>query len=252
MMTSMESKHSIAAHKTGLNHVGKVFDTPLAVKGNTWLPLTQILLWGIMTWFAGKKRPSRSWGERIGVGGMTTCVILGSEWCHNLAHAAAAKLVGGPVDAIRITWGMPILIYFDVQDTSVSPRQHVTRALGGPLFNLAILPVALLARHFTGKDSPARDVAEAAVGMNTFLATVSLLPIPGIDGGPILKWSLVERGSTPAQADDVVRKVNLATSVGLGVLSAAAFKKRKYLIGGFSALLGCVALAVGAGWLKEQ
>jgi Zn-dependent protease len=248
----MADNHSIASHKEGLVHVGKVFNAPFAVKGNTWLPLIQILLWGIMTWFAGKKQPSRSLGERIGIGGMTTAVILGSEWCHNLAHAAAAKLVGRPVDAIRITWGMPILIYFDINDKTVTPRQHITRALGGPLFNLAILPVALIGRYFTRADSPARDVAEAAVGMNTFLSTVSLLPIPGIDGGPILKWSLVERGRTPEQADEVVKKVNLATGVGLGVVSAVVLKKRKYLIGGFAALLGCIALAVGAGWLKEQ
>jgi hypothetical protein len=156
------------------------------------------------------------------------------------------------VDAIRIVWGMPILIYFDVNDSTVTPCQHITRSLGGPLFNLAMLPVTLLARHLTQEGSPARDVAKAAVGMNTFLLTVSLLPIPGIDGGPILKWSLVERGQSLEQADETVRKVNLATSMGLGAVSAVALKKKKYLIGGFAAVLGCVALAVGVGWLKEQ
>jgi Zn-dependent protease len=248
----MEANRSISSHKEGLTHVGKVFDAPLAVKGNTWLPVTQFLLWGIMSWFAGRREPSRTWGQKVAIGGMTTAVILGSEWCHNLAHAAAAKLVGQPVDAIRITWGMPILIYIDINDPAVTPRQHITRALGGPLFNLAVLPVALLARFFTRSDSPARDVASAAVGMNTFLASVSLLPIPGIDGGPILKWSLVERGKTLEEADETVKKVNLATGVGLGVVSALALKKRKYLLGGFAAIMGCVALAVGAGWLKEQ
>jgi hypothetical protein len=88
--------------------------------------------------------------------------------------------------------------------------------------------------------------------MNTFLMSVSLLPIPGIDGGPILKWSLVERGKTLEEADETVRKVNLATGVGLGVVSALALKKRKYLLGGFAAILGCIALAVGTGWLQEQ
>jgi len=249
---TIDENHSLPFHKVGLTHVGKVFDAPLAIKGKSWLPLTQILLWGIMTWFAGRKQPSRSWRERIGIGGMTTVVTLGSEWCHNLAHAAAAKLVGRPVNAIRIVWGMPILIYFDINDSTVTPRQHITRSLGGPFFNLVMLPVALLARYFTRVDTPAHDVAEAAVGMNTFLLSVSLLPIPGIDGGPILKWSLVERGQSLEQADETVRKVNLATSVGLGVVSAAALKKRKYLIGGFAAVLGCVALAVGVGWLKEQ
>jgi Zn-dependent protease len=246
------TKIPIVSPEEDVTTVGTVFNAPLVVKGNTWLPLTQIVLWGIMSWFAGKGRPSRSWEQRIGIGAFTTTVILGSEWCHNLAHAAAAKLVGMPVDAIRITWGMPLLVYFDINDPIVTPRQHIIRSLGGPLFNLALIPLSLLTKSFTPPDSPARDVANAAVGMNTFLSSVSLLPIPGIDGGPILKWSLVERGRTPEQADEVVKKVNLVTGVGLSAVSALALKKKKYLLGGFTALMGCIAFAVGAGLLKEQ
>lgn len=232
--------------------VGTIFEAPLVVKGNTWLPLTQIVMWGIMSYFAGKGKPTRSWDERLGVGALTTTVILGSEWCHNLAHAAAAKIVGRPVDAIRITWGMPLLVYFDINDPTVTPRQHITRSLGGPLFNLAVLPFALLAKSFSRPDSPARDVAQAAVNMNTFLISVSLLPIPGIDGGPILKWSLVERGHTQEEADEVVKKVNLATGVGLGTVSTLAIKKKNYFIGVVSGMLSLVAIAVGLGIFKEQ
>jgi hypothetical protein len=188
----------------------------------------------------------------LGIGTLTTTVILTSEWCHNLAHAAAAKLVGRPVDSIRITWGMPLLVYFDINDPTVTPRQHITRSLGGPLFNLAVLPFALLAKSLTRPNSPARDVAQAAVNMNTFLATVSFLPIPGIDGGPILKWSLVERGHTQEEADEVVKKVNLATGVGLGAVSAVAIKKKNYFIGVVSGLLSVTAFLVGTGVFKEQ
>ena len=46
-------------------------------------------------------------------------IVLGSEWCHNLAHAAAARAIGKPVDAIRITWGMPLLVYYDINDKNV-------------------------------------------------------------------------------------------------------------------------------------
>lgn len=246
------TKMPIVSPDEEVTTVGTVFDAPLVIKGNTWLPLTQIVFWGIMSYFAGKGRPTRTWDERIGVGALTTTVILGSEWCHNLAHAAAAKLVSRPVDAIRITWGMPLLVYFDINDPTVTPQQHITRSLGGPLFNLAVLPFALLVKAFTRPDSPARDVAQAAVNMNTFLLTVSLLPIPGIDGGPILKWSLVERGHTQEEADQIVKKVNLATGVGLGAVSTIALKKKNYFIGIFSGLLSLVAFLVGTGVLKEQ
>jgi len=85
-------------------------------------------------------------------------------------------------------------VYYDINDETVTPRQHIVRALGGPICNALILPFALLFRRLARQGSMARDVANAAVGMNAFLCTASLLPIPGIDGGPALKWALVERG----------------------------------------------------------
>ncbi len=205
--------------------------------------------------------------------------ILGSEWCHNLAHAATARLVGKPMDALRVAWGMPLVVYYDVNDESVTPRQHIARALGGPLFNALLLPFALLFRRFTGKrqdipQSPVdgsgsgasesgtagaswlfpvlHDVAEAAAGMNLFLSTASLLPIPGIDGGPVLKWTLVERGSTPAEADETVKVVDRVVGAGLGAAAGLAFKKRRRFLGAILAMFSFLALVIGFGLLSEQ
>ena len=83
--------------------VGHIFDAPLVVVGKTWLPLTEIFVFGIMAREAGRLHPEREWPVRLGVAALTMPVILGSEWCHNLAHAAVAILVGYPADAIRIT-----------------------------------------------------------------------------------------------------------------------------------------------------
>ena len=232
--------------------VGNLFDTPIVVKGHTWLPLTELAVWGLMAWVAGRGRPDRSWWQRLGIGGLTMAAILGSEWCHNLAHAAAARLVGKPMDALRVTWGMPLVVYYDIQDRRVSPRQHILRALGGPVFNALLLPLALLIRRSTPEGSALRDVASAALGMNTFLCTASLLPIPAIDGGPILKWSLVERGYTPAEADEMVMGVDRVTGAGLGVVAAVALRKRRWLLGAILAAFSALALAVGFGLIKEQ
>ena len=62
--------------------------------------------------------------------------ILGSEWCHSLAHAAAARSIGKPMDALRIDWGMPLVVYYDVDNEKVAPREHIIRALGGPVCSL--------------------------------------------------------------------------------------------------------------------
>jgi Zn-dependent protease len=231
--------------------VGKVFGTPLVVKGKTWLPLTELAVWPVMAWLSGRGRSDRSWSQQLGIGALTTVVILGSEWCHNLAHAAAARLVGKPMDALRIVWGMPLVVYYDTGDETVTPREHIVRALGGPVCNALLLPFALIFRRFTREDAALRDVAEAAVGMNAFLSTASLLPIPGIDGGPILKWSLVGRGYTPAAADEAVRGVNRVMSAGLGFGAGLAFYRRRWFLCSILALFAALALALGIGLIEE-
>jgi Zn-dependent protease len=229
--------------------VGRMFKTPLVVKGNTWLPLAELAVWPVMAWLAGRGRSDRGWWKRLAIGASTTVVVLGSEWCHNLAHAAAAMLVGKPMDALRIVWGMPLVVYYDIGDETVTPREHILRAMGGPVYNALLLPFALMFRRFTREDSALRDVADAAVGMNTFLSTVSLLPIPGIDGGPILKWSLVERGYTPEAADETVRGVN--RFMGGGLAAGVAFQRRRWVLGSILALFAALALALGFGLIEE-
>jgi Zn-dependent protease len=231
--------------------VGRVFDTPLVVKGSTWLPLTELAVWPVMAWLAGRGRSDRAWWARLAIGASTTVVVLGSEWCHNLAHAAAAMLVGKPMDALRIVWGMPLVVYYDIDDQSVAPREHILRALGGPLCNAVILFFVLVLRRCTGQGSALRDVANAAAGMNTFLCTASLLPIPAIDGAPILKWSLVERGYTVQAADETVRGVNRALGGGLGIAAGVALKRRRRVVGTILALFAGLALVFGLGLIEE-
>lgn len=236
----------------GATIVGKIFDAPLVVKGKTWLPVTELGMWGIMTCVAGHKRPARSWGERLGVGALTTLVILGSEWLHNLAHAAAACRVGKPAQAIRITFGMPLLIYPIPEDPGVTPLQHIARSLGGPLFNALLLLGAATIRRFTRPDSVAREVADAAMGMNLFLCTASLVPNPEIDGGPALKWALVEGGSTPGRADAMVKKANQVVGLGLAGASGGAFARQRPFLGAILGMLSWLSLDFGFRRAKDK
>jgi Zn-dependent protease len=126
------------------------------------------------------------------------------------------------------------------------------RALGGPVINAIFIGVAALLRPLTKPKSIPRDMVNAALGMNAFLILAGLQPIPGLDGGAILKWVLVQKGQSPAQADEVLRKVDAVTAVGLGVGAATAFKKRKRLLGGILVMFAGVAMAVGTGLLREK
>jgi Zn-dependent protease len=232
--------------------IGRVFNTPLIVEGHTWIPLSQVGAWLIMSWVAGRKRPHLKLRERLSTGALTMPVLLSSEWCHNLAHAYTANAIGKPMDGIKLLWGMPRCVYEDLNDPTVTPRQHIARSVGGPIFNLLLLIVAAIARFFTRPESTAREVADTAISTNAFLTTVSLLPIPGIDGGPILKWSLVERGCEIKKADQLVRKVDGLLGIILAFLSGTAFKRKKRFIGFLAGLLSMVSFGVFGGWIRED
>ena len=232
--------------------VGQLGETKIILRGISWLPVTQLITWGLFARASRKRNPERSW-FRAGLEGFCQmAVMLGSEWGHNLAHLSASQLVNKPMDQFRIQLGMPRCVYYELNDRNVAPRQHVARALGGPIFNLMLLPFARAAKRLTRPDSIAGMTARTAYDTNLFLSVVSMLPIPGIDGGPILKWSLVERGKTIAEADEVVRKANGPLALILGLFSSGAFLKKKNLLGFFSLMLGGISLSIFAGWLKEE
>ncbi len=245
-------KPAVARPTDEVTPVGHLFGTPLVVKDTTWLPVTEFVVWLLMSWLAGRGHEDRPWWKRLGTGALTMSTILGSEWCHNLAHAAAAQSIGKPMDALRVTWGMPLVVYYDINDRTVTPRQHIFRALGGSVCNALLLLLALCFRRLTKQGTVPADVANAAVGMNAFLLPVSLLPIPGIDGGPILKWSLVSRGATPEEADETVKSVNRVVGAGLGIAAGVALKRQRRFLGSILALFATLSLFVGFGLLKEQ
>jgi len=237
---------------TGTKIVGRVFNTPLTTWKFSWIPITQLIVWIIFTRNASKRNPKESAFYWSTEGFFKMAAMLGSEWCHNLAHAFTANKVGKPMDQMRIQMGMPRCIYNKLNDEEVTPRQHIMRSLGGPIINLVMLPIAAMLRLFSKPNSIASETAKTAYQTNLFLSTTSLLPIPGIDGGPLLKWSLVEKGYTIKEADQVVQNTNGPLAVLLGLFSSWSFLNKKILAGIFSLMLGIISLSVFTGWLKED
>jgi hypothetical protein len=244
--------HGQTSHKINKNIIGVIGKTPITRVGHTWIPITQLVLWGIFTRSASKRKPDSSRIQWSREGFLKMAVVLGSEWCHNLAHLIASNWIGKPMDQMRIQAGMPRCIYQKINDQDVTPSQHIARSLGGPVINFLLLPVTGLARTLIKPDSIAGETVKTAYQTNLFLSLFSLLPIPGIDGGPILKWSLVARGKTIDEADRVVQKVNGPLAVLLGLFSSWAFLTRKILPGFFSLMLGLTSLSIFAGLLKEE
>jgi hypothetical protein len=229
-----------------------LFGTPLVTRGWLSLPFNELGAWLVMAWLAGRKRPERTTWQRLGVGFLSMIALLKWEWLHNIAHAAAARWAGKPMDSLEIIAGMPLCNYSVENHRSATPRQHILRALGGPLFNLGAMFVTRLLRRASPPEGLERELLDVAVGMNTFLCTASLLPTPGIDGGPILKWSLVAAGRTPQQADQAVRRANLAASPLMGAVAAYHFHSRRWVSGGLAVFFALVGLAVGMGWIRGE
>ena len=232
-----------------LTYLGR---TPVIVRGRTWIPVSQVAAFLIMLFYTRARNPGRTLTENILSAGLSSSLMLGSEWTHNTAHLVASQFTQAPMDEFQIVLGMPRCIYFDLDDPRVSPKEHIARAAAGPVFNISLLPLLYLMRKSSEAGSIAQDIWDAAHKTNLFLSTVSLLPVPGIDGGPILKWSLVDQGATPREADETVRRVNgpLALLLGAGAL-LASLRKRRLLAVLLGALAG-TALGVFLGLIRES
>jgi len=229
-----------------------VFDTPVQIKGVSWFPVTQGIVWAIFTRSARKRSPEISTGKAVREGLLKMLVMLGSEWCHNFAHVLAAYLVGKPMDAIRIQLGMPRCHYQELNPVDVTPEQHLIRAAGGPVVSAGLLGLFRQIRCILPRNSAVYRAAGTAVGTNLFLSSVSLLPIPGIDGGPILKWGLVKVGASVAEADRIVQNVNGPLAALLVFVYAILISWKRYLAGAFSAMLGLTSFLVFTGAIKEE
>jgi hypothetical protein len=208
-------KPAMLSPQDEVNEFAHIFDAPLVTKGWTWLPVTQLVTWAIMFREAGRLRPN---------------------W----------------TDAIRLNWGMPLLVYYDTEDPGVTPRQHVVRALGGPLVNIFFWGFAAFFRRFTTSGTLAREVADIATNTNLFLIVAGMTPQPWFDGGTALKWALVTRGQTLAGADRTVRHVNSVAAAGMGIGAVVARNKRRPLLAAFLALMAALSLSVATGLFREK
>jgi Zn-dependent protease len=232
--------------------IARLWGTPIVVIGRSWLPVTQLILWPVMTWRTGMLDPERSLGDKVLIGAATTFAALGLEWCHNLAHVAAAHLVNRPMDALRIVFGMPLCVYYDLDPEDVIPRQHIVRALGGPAFNLTAAAGAWIWHKASRPGSAGHEIAGTTMSAALLILGAGLLPYPGLDGGPILKWALVEHGKSRQAADRFVQRVDGVVAAGLALGACGAVRRGRRWLAALLAMLGLLGFAFALGMLREE
>jgi hypothetical protein len=196
-----------------------VWDTPVKVHPGIMANLAA--LWGLLVWWAGRRQPERPWPLRIALGFLETLVLLSADVGHAMAHIVSARFAGAPMDEIVVSSGMPRTLYCD---NDVLPRVHRLRALGGPIYSALGLLLSLVLRALSPRGTAMREITDASCLGHGFILLGSLAPLPFVDGGCLVKWTLVEAGRSEAEADALVKTVDLAlgtASTTTGVLVAA-------------------------------
>jgi hypothetical protein len=198
-------------------------------------------LWAGLCWLAGWRHPSWRLGRRLVASAASALAMLSADLGHALAHIISARWAGAPMDHVLVSAGMPRTVYLDAQ---VSPQAHRRRALGGPILNGVGFLVSLALRPLAPRSSVPRDVLDWSCLGHGLLLLGSLAPLPMVDGGSLLKWTLVERGQSAEQAEAVVRQAGLGLGAGAAAAGLALAARHRWLpaVG----LLGAGALAVVA------
>ncbi|MBK6326473.1 MAG: hypothetical protein IPF56_11145 [Chloroflexi bacterium] len=204
-------KHALYDTRT----IGHFNGVPVNVRPIFWVAPPTI--WLALVWLAGKRKPERSLGQRLLVALLGLPFPFLADVGHALAHTESAKRASAPMDQVLLSLDMPRTLY---TNNDVAPAIHRQRSLGGPVYSAASLLGSLLWRALSAPNSLSRELANVACLSHGFILTGALLPLPVVDGGVFLKWTLVEQGYTPEAADAVVQKAGvLSLTLVSGVIA---------------------------------
>jgi hypothetical protein len=216
----------------------KIFNTP--VKVSFMFLLIIVILWGGVTWLGLYWHPERDFWQGLLIGLVTALLLLLAEYGHPLAHIFSARYSGAPMDEILIALDMPRTLY---ANNDVLPKVHLMRALGGPIFNLIGLLLSLAIYVVASGNPIAAELAGWSALGHGLLLVMSLSPLPPTDGGTLLKWTLVEKGKTEKEADEMVRRVDWVMGIGAAIIGVGMIAMQMWIASVI--LLGISIVVIG-------
>lgn len=107
--------------------------------------------------------------------------IFLASFVHWLGHLIGGRLVGAPMTGHLVTSTRQINLYHDI--APLPRRVHLGRALGGPIANIGVGVLALLA-YVVGLDAV---VLLVFGGLNLVFGVGALAPLSMTDGGVVLR-----------------------------------------------------------------
>ncbi len=159
-------------------------------------------------------------GSVLLVLGVFACVAL-----HELGHSLVARAYG--IDVRRITL-LPFGGAAELSRIPERPREEMVIALAGPLVNLGLAGLLLLARGGMPRledlavlPHDARSLTAMLLFANLVLAVFNLLPAFPMDGGRILR-SLLATVLPRARATHAASALGQVLAVGIGLLGFSA------------------------------
>ena len=224
----------------------RIFGTPVKAKRMA-LVFIITAVWGVVTWLQLHWHPERGFWQGLLIGLVTTILLLVVEFGHTLAHIFSARYAGAPMDEILITADMPRTLY---SNNDVSPNVHRLRSLGGPIFNLMGLLLSLAIYGVVSSNSIIKELAGWWALGHGLQLIMSLSPLPFVDGGTILKWTMVERGKTEREADKLVRQIDWGLGIIIVIIGFGFILLRTWLIGVILLGVGGIVFGIAAGKIQ--
>jgi Zn-dependent protease len=190
---------------------GRYGGVPVTV-GPSWLFVVPVV--GLALFAGIDSRLGETW-QRALVAGLGTALLFASVLIHELGHALMARRRGITVQRVVVfLFGG----YSEMDLDGVDPLDDIAVSVAGPLASAALafttLVVALPAPEWAGMQ---RTLALLGI-VNVGVAVFNLLPGFPLDGGRMVRASLIGAGFEQRRADVITARLG----IGLGLFAAAA------------------------------
>jgi hypothetical protein len=223
----------------------RVFGTPVKASFSI-LPII-IVLWAGITWLGLHWHPERGFWQGLLIGAVSSILLFFADFGHAVAHIFSARYAGAPMDEILIAGDMPRTIYYK---NDVAPRVHRMRAMGGPIFSIVGFLLSIAIYGIAANHPILREFAAWSALGHGLILIGSMLPLPIVDGGTILKWTLVESGRPEREADRTIQRVDFAIGIAGVILGLGLIVMRMWIAGVIVVGISIVILAVAAGKIQ--